>query len=127
MTTTTDTQTCTNEWCNRPRCARGFCRPCYFRGLQAGDMTRSTMQPFAICAQKHEDVDDVAVQRLITGDIPEHTTIGERETAIRHLHALGLSDSQIGRRIGVSASCVYYRRKALALPANQQPRSKSAP
>lgn len=120
MNTTTETQTCINDWCNRPRKARGYCRPCYARGQQAGDMTRATMQPREIITLRHQDIDDIAVQRLITGDIPEHTTIGERETAIRHLHALGLSDKQIGTRIGVSAACVFYRRKALGLPANSK-------
>lgn len=117
-TTTTDTDTCTNDWCNRPRASRGFCRPCYSRGHYAGDMTRATLRPLEIVALKHHDIDDIAVQRLIAGDKPEHTTIGEREAAIRQLHAQGLSDPEIGRRIGVSAACVYYRRKALALPAN---------
>lgn len=128
MTTTTDTPTCTNEWCNRPRVARDFCKPCYNRGLQAGDMTRATMQPLEIITRRREDIDETAVERLIAGDIPEHTTIGEREAAIRHLHALGLSDRRIGDRIGVSAACVYYRRKALGLPANhrQHPRAEPA-
>jgi hypothetical protein len=111
-------ETCINDWCNRPRKIRGYCRPCYSRGLQAGDMTRAAMQPGEIYALRREDVDEIAVQRLIAGNPPQHTTIGERETAIRHLHALGLSDRQIGRRIGVSAACVYYRRKWLGLPAN---------
>lgn len=120
MTTTTDTQTCINDWCDRTRHARGFCKPCYFRGLNAGDMTRATMRPREIIALKHHDIDGMAVERLIAGDIPEHTTIGEREAAIRVLHATGMSDTQIGARIGVSASCVFYRRKALGLPANPQ-------
>lgn len=118
MTTTTETPTCTNDWCNRPRAARGFCKPCYNRGHQASDMTRAAMRPFQISALRHEDVDEMVVERLIAGDPPEHTTIGEREAAIRQLHAAGLSDPQIGERIGVSAACVYYRRKSLGLPAN---------
>jgi hypothetical protein len=117
----TDTQTCINDWCNRPRKARGFCKPCYSRGHQAGDFARSEMRPQEIHQRRrNDDVDEIAVQRLIAGDIPEHTTVGEREAAIRHLHATGLSDSQIGARIGVSSSCVFYRRKALGLPANPQ-------
>ena len=81
-------------------------------------MTRATMRPLEIIALRHQDVDDVAVERLIAGDKPEHTTIGEREAAIRHLHATGWSDPKIAAHIGVSAACVYYRRKALGLPAN---------
>lgn len=120
MTADTDTRTCTNDWCDRPHRARGFCNACYSRGLQAGDFGRSAMRPFEIYKQRREDIDEIAVDRLIAGDIPDHTTIGEREAAIRRLHADGLSDSQIGARIGVSGSCVYYRRKSLGLPANPQ-------
>lgn len=121
MTTTTETRTCINEWCDRPRKARGYCKACYSRGLQAGDFSRSAMRPNEIHAQRRdEDIDEIAVERLIAGEIPEHTTVGEREAAIRHLHAEGLSDSQIGARIGVTSSCVFYRRKALGLPANPQ-------
>lgn len=125
--TTTDTPTCVNDWCDRPRDARGFCRPCYFRGKSAGDWTRATMRPREIIALKHQDIDNVAVARLVAGDIPERTTIGEREAAIKLLHAQGLSDPQIGARIGVTASCVFYRRKALGLPANPQQHSKTTP
>lgn len=120
MTTTTHTTTCTNDWCNRPPAARGYCKTCYSRGKQAGDMTRATLRPFEILQLRHEDIDEIAVERLIAGDKPEHTTIGEREAAIRHLHAAGLSDRRIGEHIGVSAACVYYRRRALGLPANPQ-------
>lgn len=120
MTATTETRTCINEWCDRPRKARGFCKSCYSRGFQAGDMTRAAMRPREIYALRREDIDEIAVERLIAGDIPQHTTVGEREAAIRQLHAEGLSDAQIGARIGVTASCVFYRRKALGLPANPQ-------
>lgn len=122
MTELKQPQTCINDWCDRPSDARGFCRACYFRGRSAGDWARASMRPFEITALKHQDIDEIAVQRLIAGDVPERTTIGEREAAIRALHAEGLSDSQIGRRIGVSAACVFYRRKYLGIPANPQRR-----
>lgn len=120
MSATTETRTCINEWCTRPHVALGYCKACYSRGFQAGDMTRAAMRPFEIHAVRREDVDEIAVERLIAGDPPEHITVGEREAAIRRLHATGLSDPQIGARIGVSASCVFYRRKALGLAANPQ-------
>ena len=124
MSTTTEIQACVNEWCDRPRKARGYCRVCYSRGFQARDMARAALRPFEVCAQRHQDVDEAAVERLVAGDVPERTTIGEREAAIRLLHAAGLSDPQIGARIGVSASCVYYRRQALGLPANTAQRAR---
>lgn len=111
---------CLNAWCGRPHKARGFCVACYHRGMRTGDLDNAKLRPFEVCALKHADVDEVAVQRLVAGDVPEHTTIGEREAAIRQLHAAGLSDGQIGARIGVSADCVRRRRIALGLPANYQ-------
>ena len=124
MSTATGNQACVNEWCDRPRKARGFCARCYSRGFQAGDMRRCALRPFEVCAQRHEDVDETAVERLVAGDIPERTTIGEREAAIRRLHATGLSDPQIAARIGATASTVFYRRQALGLPANNPKRTR---
>lgn len=90
-------------------------------------MTRAEMRPYEINTLRREDVDPVAVQRLVAGDIPEHATVGDRDAAIRQLHAAGLSDPQIGKRIGVSVSCVRHRRKSLGLATNNpQHHSKGA-
>lgn len=124
MTTTTQTQTCINDWCERPRRAGGYCTVCYQRGYRAGDMTRAAMRPYQIWTVASADIDEAAVERLVAGDPPERTTTGERRSAIRRLHALGLSDRQIADCVQCTVCTVWRARKRLGLPANPQQRSK---
>lgn len=66
----------------------------------------------------HEDVDEVAVRRAVDGDKGVRLTIAERREAITILHAQGLSDRAIGKRIGVASDTVQRVRSLLGLPAN---------
>lgn len=92
------TRMCSNDWCDRPHMARGFCKRCYQRAVKAGDWTRAT-KILGRYAVERADVDPIAMQRLVDGDPPERTTLGEREAAVRALHALGMTDRQIAERM----------------------------
>lgn len=65
---------------------------------------------------EHADVDEVAVQRAISGD---RTTLTPRETdlAVTALARQGLSDSQIATRIGVAVRTVLRSRQRTSTPA----------
>jgi hypothetical protein len=111
-------QTCTNEWCPRPLHAKGFCGPCYRRGWAAGDMRRARIR-YGMWGQSRTSIDDVVVDRLCAGDVPEDTTLGEREAAVRRLHALGLNDREIEVRLRRPAKYATKVRRRLGLPSNQ--------
>ncbi|MFE9337783.1 hypothetical protein [Streptomyces sp. NPDC007063] len=66
------------------------------------------------------DVDEVAVQRLVDGDPPERTQLGDREEAVRRLHAQGLNDREIADRLRRRVLYVWRVRDRLGLPANQR-------
>jgi hypothetical protein len=66
------------------------------------------------------DVDEIAVGRLLAGDAPERTTLGEREEAVRRLHAYGLNDREIADRLRRTVQFVCRTRSRLGLPANQR-------
>lgn len=111
--------TCANAWCLRPRRCKGYCNACYQRAWRTGDPVRATVlhTPYSV---SHTDIDEAAVQRIVDGDAPDHTTVGEREEAVRRLHAHGLNDVEIATRIGRSISMVLRARTRLGLPANQR-------
>lgn len=111
-------RTCANDWCTRPLHAKGFCQICYRRGWAAGDMTRAQIR-YENWGQSRSSVDEVVVDRLCAGDIPEDTTLGEREAAVRRLHALGLNDREIGVRLRRPVKYATKVRRRLGLPPNQ--------
>ena len=120
MTTTTESpQPCANTWCSRPRRSKGYCEACYQRAWRSGDPARATTlhTPYSVT---RNDIDEAAVQRIVDGDPPDHTTVGEREEAVRRLHAYGLNDREIADRIGHSISMVWNTRTRLGLPRNQR-------
>lgn len=110
---------CGNDWCDRKHFARGYCHTCYHRGWSSGDMDRATVvhQEWDL---SRKDVDEAAVRRLMSGDPPEKTTLGDREEAVRRLHALGLNDREIADRIRRRVLFVWRVRERLGLPANQR-------
>jgi len=112
-------QPCTNDWCNRPQHAKGYCQACYTRGWKAGDMDRAQTvhREWEI---SRVDIDEVAVVRLRRGDVPEHTTLGDREQAVRELHALGLNDREIADRLRRPVLFVWRTRQRLGLAAVQR-------
>ncbi|MFJ2630892.1 hypothetical protein ACIO6U_02865 [Streptomyces sp. NPDC087422] len=113
------TPTCANAWCPRPRRCKGYCNACYQRAWRTGDPERATVlhTPYGV---SRTDIDEAAVQRIVDGDAPEHTTVGERDEAVRRLHACGLNDVEIASRIGHSVSMALRARTRLKLPANQR-------
>lgn len=113
-----NTPTCANDWCDRPRHAKGFCGVCYRRGWAAGDMARSRIR-YENWGQSRASIDDVVVDRLCAGDVPEDTTLGEREEAVRRLHALGWNDAEIGNRLRRQPKFATLVRRRLGLPPNQ--------
>lgn len=64
------------------------------------------------------EVDQVAVQRRISGDHTVELNIGEKREAVRILHTRGLSDGEISRTIGHTDRQVLRIRQELDLPAN---------
>lgn len=110
---------CGNDWCDRKHFARGYCHTCYMRGWSSGDMSRAA----AVSREwgiSRTDVDHAAVHRLMKGDPPEKTTLGDREEAVRRLHAFGLNDREIAERIRRRVLFVWRVRQRLGLPANQR-------
>jgi hypothetical protein len=114
---------CGNDWCDRKHFARGFCHTCYYRGWSSGDMSRA-----ATVHREWElsrvDVDAVVVTRLVNGDPPERTTLGEREAAVRHLHGFGLNDREIATRTRIPKRTVWGIRQRLSLPPRQRGRGR---
>lgn len=111
-------KSCANDWCTRPHHARGYCTICYRRGWAAGDMRRARIR-YENWGQSRIDVDEEAVDRLVAGDIPDETTLGERETAVRRLHTLGWNDVEIATRLRRPPKYATKVRRRLGLPPNQ--------
>ena len=109
---------CANTWCTRPHHAKGYCATCYQRAWSTSDPARATTV-HREWQLSRADVDEIAVQRLTAGDPPERTTLGEREEAVRRLHAHGLNDRQIADRMHRRVLFVWRIRDRLGLPANQ--------
>lgn len=110
---------CGNDWCERKHFAKGFCHACYTRGWSSGDMSR------ALTVRREwdlsrTDVDEAAVRRLMSGDPPERTTLGDREEAVRRLHSFGFNDREIAERLRRRVLFVWRVRERLGLPANQR-------
>lgn len=110
---------CSNDWCDRKHFARGYCHTCYHRGWSSGDMARAATVHFEWDLSR-VDVDEAAVRRLMAGDPPERTTLGDREEAVRRLHAFGLNDREIADRMRRRVLFVWRVRDRLGLPANQR-------
>ncbi len=111
-------ESCVNQWCDRPRVAFGYCHTCYMRAWSSGDPDRAKTVSRA-WELSRADVDPVSVERLVSGDHPATTSLGEREAAVRYLHELRLNDRQIADRLHRTVQFVQRTRKRLGLPANQ--------
>lgn len=109
---------CGNDWCTRKHYARGYCHTCYMRGWSSGDSARGRVIHRAWEIGR-TDVDEAAVRRLVSGDPPARTTLGDREEAVRRLHAYGLNDRQIADRLRRRTLYVWRVRERLGLRANQ--------
>lgn len=71
-------------------------------------------------------VDPIAVERTIAGDRPNHLSRAERRAALTYLHSLGLSDSQIGARLGLDKDAAFQARSRAGLPPNIPHNRRSA-
>lgn len=65
----------------------------------------------------HTTVDQVALERRLNGDTSVRLNIAEREEGVRRLHALGMNDRPIARRLGISDRTVLRIRGRFGLPA----------
>lgn len=92
------------ELCGRIRlfcchgCSRRYCRSCWhhFIGPAVSEGLRAW----------HESVDEVAVQRLLSGEPPRTTTRAERQRAVSYLVDHRLPNSTIAERLRVSQRTV---------------------
>lgn len=137
--------TCTITGCRKPRVARGWCEGHYRRWRRHGDPLGGrhfqTGCEFDGCTRAHwskglcvmhyqrarrhgdpdwpsrHDVDEIAVERAIRGERPEHLTTGEREEIVRRLHRLRYSDGLIAEHLDIGATAVQVIRERLGLPA----------
>lgn len=98
---------CRIEGCPNPHSAKGMCAMHYERWHRHGD---PHWEPLT-------EVDDIAVERAIRGDRPEHLTTGEREEIVRRLHRLRYSDGRIAEHLDIGATGVQMIRARLELPA----------
>ena len=64
------------------------------------------------------DVDEVAVARACRGERPSHLTRSEMAEAFLRLDRIGLSATQIGELLGVSARTVCRWRSGLHFPSS---------
>lgn len=65
-------------------------------------------------------IDEIAVERAVAGDPPEHLTPAERRAVVRRLHARGCSDGEIAARSGMVTETAMRIRHELGLPAIEQ-------
>ena len=63
------------------------------------------------------DVDEVAVERRISGDATVELNYLERREAVRQLAPKGLSDAQIAERIGITDNGVQRIRERQGIPS----------
>ena len=95
--------------CPNPHRSLGYCEAHYRRYRRYGDPLG---QP-----ARDTYVDEIAVQRAVAGDPPDHLTQTEREEAVRRLHAHGLNDREIGERLGVQRAWARKVRARIGLPS----------
>lgn len=101
--------TATCKFDNNPHRALGLCEAHYRRYRRYGDpLGQPTSDTY---------IDEIAVQRAVNGDLPEHLTQAEREEAVRRLNARGLNDRQVGERLGVQQAWAGKVRRRLGLPS----------
>lgn len=98
---------CRIDGCANPHGAKGMCAMHYERWRRHGD---PNWEPFT-------EVDEVAVERAVRGERPDHLTTGEREGVVRRLHRLCYSDGRIAEHLDVGATAVQQIRARLGLPA----------
>lgn len=60
------------------------------------------------CWRGASDVDEIAVERAVAGEPPEHMTIAERQAAIQLLHGRKLSAREVARRLDTSSRTVQW-------------------
>lgn len=98
---------CRVDGCPNRHNAKGFCAMHYARWRRHGDPEWTPLR----------EVDEIAVERAISGDRPEHLTTGEREEIVRRLHRLRMTDQQIAEYLDVGDTAVWTIRQRLGLPA----------
>lgn len=98
--------------------ARGLCRTCYSRHRH-GRRVAGTYPSGR--SRLDDDVDEIAVERVITGCGAGITlSVRERETAVCELTRRGCSNSQTARRVGVSTRTVERIRARLRARTQQE-------
>lgn len=105
----------------RRRVCHTPCRCVTCKAANAATQRRyRTRYPRYAPLRSHSDVDEVKVQRIVSGAHRYHwteTTIGERQEAVRILHRRRHSDGQIAALTGITARTVLRIRTRLNLPA----------
>lgn len=86
--------------------ARGCCNTCYTRLRRHGDA--APVEPY---------VDDIAVERAISGDAPDSLTPRERLVAVDALTRYGLSARLIAERVGCTPRTVTRHRTRARIAA----------
>lgn len=98
---------CTVPGCNRRHRAKNLCAYHYLQLRRHGTPTPTSPR---------DDVDEIAVERAIAGDVPEHLTTAEREEVVRRLNARKVPDLRIAAHLGMSSAGVRSIRLRLGLP-----------
>lgn len=74
------------------------------------------------------DLDEIAIERAVTGGDRVHLHPTEREEAVRRLNARGLVDTQIAERLHVALRTVRRIRKRCGIPPAVRPgQNRKAP
>jgi hypothetical protein len=92
-----------------------------------GKASTSTTPTLSRLPLVDDDVDEVAVERIMAGTLrpPRHARSLERIEAIRQLAGRGMSDIAIGARLGMKTSAVFQARSRHDIPAGK-PRGEAA-
>lgn len=99
--------TCRVQDCPAPHDARGLCATHYARWRRHGDPLWEPLR----------EVDEIAVERAVSGERPGRLTTGEREEIVRRLHRMRWSDGRIAGALDIGATGVQAIRARLGLPA----------
>lgn len=145
------TKTCSIDGCDGPHLALGWCDPHYRRYRRHGDPLggrhftegcrvddcENPHDAKGLCALHYErmvrhgdpewtpgEVDDIAVERAVRADRPEHLTVAEREEVVRRLNRLGFTDGRIAEHLDIGTSGVWAIRRRLGLPARADGRQR---
>ena len=109
---------CTAPGCNAKHLARNYCYVHYWRWYRYGTPTPAVLPS--------RDVDEIAVERAIAGDPPDHLTFAERELVVRALHARKMPDPWIAEHLDIGPYGVRSIRQRLGLPPVTRTRPAAA-